>query len=266
MKYTKELLEEILQEGNAKVLEEYDKYNQRMYVKFLCECGEETEKKFEMLNVYRLPYCYSCGIKIIEERKKKTCMDKYGVINVTYLEETKIKTEKTYKEKFGGHPKRNKEVQEKWKETCLEKYGGHPNQNREVQIKAEKNSYKFKTYTFPSGKTVKYQGFEDKAIDDLCKTHNENDIIVGRGEVPIIPFNTIENDKTVKRKYFPDIFIPSENKIIEVKSEWTIKLNRTFICEKGRGVIDSGYDFEVWLYNSTAKLCKKLSLNDLQTQ
>ena len=264
MKYSQELLEEILQEGGAKVLEEYDKYNQRMYIKFLCSCGEVTEKKFEMLNVYKLPYCKKCSVKIIEKRKKETCMEKYGVINVGLVPEIKEKIKEAYLVHYGEHPKKNKEVQEKWKQTCLEKYGGHPNQNREVQIKAEKNSYKFKTYTFPSGKTVKYQGFEDKALDELIKVYEENDIIVGRGEVPIIPFYTKENEKIVKRKYFPDIYLKSQNKIIEVKSEWTIKLNRSFICEKGRGVIDSAYDFEVWLYNSTCKSCKKLSLNELE--
>jgi hypothetical protein len=49
-----------------------------------------------------------------------------------------------------------------------------------------------------------------------------------------------------------------------VKSEWTIKLNRTFICEKGKGVIDSAYKFEVWIYDSYGKSCKKLGLNDLE--
>jgi hypothetical protein len=263
MKYTKELLEEILQEGNAKVLEEYKRYSQRTRIKFRCECGEETEKKFEMLNVYRYPYCGICSLKKKAEKYEKTCLDKYGVKNAGLVAEVKEKIQNSFDKNFGGHPKKNKEVQEKWKQTCLDKYGGHPNQNREVQIKAEKNSYKFKTFTFPSGKTVKYQGYEDKAINELLKTNNEDDIIVGRGEVPIIPFNTVENDKTVKHKYFPDIFIPSENKIIEVKSEWTIKLKRSYICEKGKGVIDSGYKFEVWLFDSHGKSCKKLGLNEL---
>ena len=56
MKYTKELLEYILKEGGATVIETYEIYNQRLRVKFLCSCGEETLKKFEMLNLHRLRF------------------------------------------------------------------------------------------------------------------------------------------------------------------------------------------------------------------
>ena len=56
MRYTKELLEEILKEGNATLVGEYKKFNQRMYVKYICSCGTPSEKRFEMLNLYRYPY------------------------------------------------------------------------------------------------------------------------------------------------------------------------------------------------------------------
>ena len=64
MRYTKELLEEILKEGNATLVGEYKKFNQRMYVKYICSCGTPSEKRFEMLNLYRYPYCESCSLKL----------------------------------------------------------------------------------------------------------------------------------------------------------------------------------------------------------
>jgi hypothetical protein len=258
MRFTKELLLEILQEADAVLLEEYTRYNQRMYVKFQCKCGEETEKKFEMLNKYRYPYCEKCSIKLIEERKKVACLEKYGVTNVSYLQEIKDKIKKAHEKFDGGHPKRTKEVQDKWIKTCFDKYGGHPNQNREVQVKAEKNSYKFKTFTFPSGRAVKCQGYEDKALSELCKSIRESDIFVGRAEVPIIPFYIHEKE----HKYFPDIYLKSLNKIIEVKSDWTIQLKRAYIEEKAKGVLDAGYEFELWLYNKQGKNCVKMSIED----
>lgn len=245
MKYTKALLEEILAEGSATVLEEYLKYNQRLHVKFRCVCGEITEKKFEMLNLYRLPYCEKCSLKKKEERKVATCMKKYGVTNTGGLPEVQEKIQKMYIEKYGGHPKQNADVQEKWKQTCLEKYGGHPNQNREVQLKAEKNSYKFKELTLPSGKIIKYQGYENLAIIELLTNYNENDIMIGRGEVPIIKYQSGEKE----RVYFPDLYIKSINTIIEVKSEWTIQLHSARIDDRAKGVKDAGYHFEVWFYN-----------------
>lgn len=250
MKYTKELLEEILKEGDAICVEEYDRYNQRLKVKFQCKCGEEAVKKFEMLYNYRYPYCETCSLKIKSEKCKQTCLEKYGVENAAMTAEVREKIEKTYMDKYGGHPKRTKEVQDKWKKTCEEKYGGHPNQNREVQEKAEKNSYKFRDYLMPSGKIIKIQGFEDACLDALLKEFEEEDIICGRSNVPTIPYY-IDNEKHI---YFPDFYIKLTNTIIEVKSEWTIKQPRACIEEKKQGVLDNGYNFEVWLYNSKKKL------------
>ena len=79
MKFTRELLDEILREGGASVLGEYKLYNQRMRVRFRCSCGAEAFKKFEMLNVYKLPYCEACSSVKVLERCKKTFMEKYGV-------------------------------------------------------------------------------------------------------------------------------------------------------------------------------------------
>ena len=75
MKYTKELLEDILKEGGAVGLEVYEIYNQRLRVKFVCSCGVETSKRFEMLNVYRLPYCEGCSKVKMIEKGKATCME-----------------------------------------------------------------------------------------------------------------------------------------------------------------------------------------------
>ena len=245
MKYSKELLEEILTYGEANVLEEYSKYNQRLVVKFQCSCGEVAEKRFEMLNMYRLPYCKECSLKKSVKRSEKTCMDKYGVNNASKSKEVKDKIQEVWNERFGGHPKNTSEVQEKWKQTCLEKYGGHHNQNREVQIKAEQNSYKFKEFTMPSGRTLKYQGYENLAIIELLKIYEEKDIHIGRAEVPIIKYTSDEKE----RVYFPDIYIKSINKIIEVKSEWTIKLQSARIDDRAKSVKEAGYDFEVWVYS-----------------
>ena len=79
MKYTRENLIGILQEGKAIVLEEYPRYNQRLVVKFRCSCGAETSKKFEMLNVHRLPYCEGCSLK--NKEKRKVYQDNYNYDN-----------------------------------------------------------------------------------------------------------------------------------------------------------------------------------------
>ena len=245
MKYTRGLLEEILQEGQAIVLEEYPRYNQRLVIKFRCSCGLETSKKFEMLHVHRLPYCEACSKVKMVDKIKATCMEKYGVSNAGQIPEVIEKIKDTFNTKFGGHPKKTKEVQDKWKATCLDKYGGHPNQNKEVQAKSEATSFHYKEYMMPSGMIVKYQGYENLALDELVQQYEEEDILTGRTNIPTIDYYI--ND--TKHVYFPDIYIKSENKIIEVKSEWTITLKRGNVEEKALATIKAGYRYEIWVYN-----------------
>lgn len=251
-RYTKDLLLEILTEGGAELLGEYDSYNQRLHVRFRCKCGKEETKKFEMLNTYRYPYCKTCTLQLKEQKKQTTCLERYGVTNSGAVPEVIEKIKESYVKKFGCHPKQTKEVQEKWKQTCLEKYGGHPNQNVNVQEKHEKSSYRFKDYTFPSGKVVKIQGYEWKALDELLKLYKEEEIIVGRKEVPKVEYSIHD----VKHVYYPDIYIPIHNKIIEVKSEWTCQLKRSYVEEKAEATARAGYVCEVWIYNSTGKSLK----------
>jgi len=202
-----------------------------------------------MLNKFRYPYCDECSLKKKAAKCEKTCLDKYGVTNASKLPENIKKISDTFIKKYGGHPKNTEEVQKKWVATCLEKYGGHPNQNAEVQSKSEKNSFAYKDYMMPSGTVVKYQGYENLALDELVQKYDEEDIKIGRGVVPIIPY-TVDN---VKHVYFPDFYIKSENKIIEVKSEWTLQLYRANIEEKGKATVSSGYSYEIWVYDSNKR-------------
>ena len=73
----------------------------------------------------------------------------------------------------------------------------------------------------------------------------EEDILIGRTAIPSI--NYYIND--TKHVYFPDFMIKSENKIIEIKSEWTIQLKRGNVEEKALATIKAGYKYEIWVYN-----------------
>jgi hypothetical protein len=176
---------------------------------------------------------------------KASCMEKYGFENAGQNPEIKKKIKETYIKNYGMHPLKTKEVIDKRAKTCLEKYGGHPNQNKEVQAKSEASCYKFKEYIMPSGKIVKLQGYEDTALDELVQKYEEDDICVGRANIPTVEYYINET----KHVYFPDFFIKSENKIIEVKSEWTIKLARGNVEEKALATVKAGYKYEIWLYN-----------------
>jgi hypothetical protein len=184
-------------------------------------------------------------LRVKEQRKQETNLIKYGCTNTGSVQEVKDKINATFKEKYGGHALKSPEIIAKRAKTCLEKYGGHPNQNKEVQAKSEATSYKFRDYIMPSGKIVKVQGYENIALDELVQKYKEEDILVGRSNIPTIEYDI--ND--VKHVYFPDFFIKSENKVIEVKSEWTIQLRRGNVQEKALATIKAGYKYEIWIYN-----------------
>lgn len=190
------------------------------------------------------------------EKIKKTNLEKYGdewVVNSRYTrEKTKEKLgveyawqdkkilEKTYKwlttEK--DEEKINKVI-EKQKATKREKYG-------DLMVPTAK----YKDYVFPSGRTVKFQGFEDLAINWLLKTHDEDDIVIGRkeihdciGQIFYIGLDGREHE------YFPDIYVKSENKLIDAKCQFTYDAHKDVNELKRRACLEKGFKFEFMIMN-----------------
>jgi hypothetical protein len=119
-------------------------------------------------------------------------------------------------------------------------------QNPEIMEKNIKMSYYLKEYTLPSGKIIKIQGYEHFALNELLKYIDENDIITGCKNVPIIWYN---DESGKKHRHFVDIFIPSQNKCIEVKSTWTFKKQKEIVLLKKTAAKELGYLYEIWIYN-----------------
>jgi hypothetical protein len=112
------------------------------------------------------------------------------------------------------------------------------------------NKYNLKHYTFPSGKEVKVQGYEDLALTILLNNgYTEDDIIIDRNTIPT--FQYIFKNKT--RRYLPDIYIKSERKIIEVKSSRTFQIQRVQNTIKSLSVRKAGFDFEFWIFIKVLK-------------
>lgn len=110
--------------------------------------------------------------------------------------------------------------------------------------KQQKSSKFFKEYILPSGKIIKIQGYENLALDELLKRYSERCIITDRTQMPKITY--ILNGTL--HQYYPDIYIPSENIIIEVKSFWTYNLKLVKNILKSLATRQLGFDFEFWIY------------------
>lgn len=89
-------------------------------------------KKFGYDNAFKSPE--------IQEKAKKTCLERYGVENPYASEEVKQKIKQHNIEKYGGNsPMCSKEAQKKSKKTCLERYGvEYSSQNEQVKEASKK--------------------------------------------------------------------------------------------------------------------------------
>jgi len=210
----------------------------------------------------------------IKKKIKQTCLEKYGVENPQKNDKIKEKTVETNIQKYGvscalnneiiknkskisclkkygvENPQKNNEIKEKTRQTCIIKYGyEYPQQNPEFAQKVSNKSYKPKFFTLPSTNIIQVQGYEPFALNELInvKLINENNIITGVSNVPSIWYNDINNKK---RRHYVDIFIPSENLCIEVKSTWTIEKKKDNIFLKQLAAKELGYNYEIWVYNS----------------
>jgi len=188
--------------------------------------------------------------KEIGEKIKTTNLEKYGFEYGLKNIEVKEKRKQTNLNKYGyENPLQRDEIKEKSRKTCLEKYGvKYAMQCPEIIEKNVKNSYYFKEYIFPSGNIIQIQGYENFALNELInKNIDEKDIITGCKNVPKIWYNDI-NGKM--RRHFVDIFIPSQNKCIEVKSTWTFKKQKDTILLKQNAAKELGYLYEIWIYDN----------------
>ena len=219
----------------------------------------EIIAKSKQTNLEKYGVEYLSQSQIIKDKIKETNMKKYGVEHFTQTDIMKEKTKETVLNKYGvKHVSQFDEFKEKTKKTNIEKYGvEYVTQCPEIHEKQTKKSYYLKDYTMPSGNIIKIQGYENYALDELIKQNiDEKDIITGSKNVPEIWY-TDSTDK--KRRHFVDIFIPSQNKCIEVKSTWTFKKQKDIVLLKQKSAKSLNYLYEIWIYDNKGNKVKYYS-------
>lgn len=193
-------------------------------------------------NKLELQKCICGNLMKFVEKRYKYCSKKceFTIRN--------FKAENTFFRKFGvKNPFQSEKIKNKIRNTCLLKYGVE-------NVGSVSNNFRYKDYMLPSGKIVKIQGYENKALDILLTKYNENDILIGPAFIrrKIGPIRYELNGKI--RNYYPDFYIVSINKIIEVKSQWTYNkkgrdLNQQNINElKKQACLNIGLGFEFMIF------------------
>jgi hypothetical protein len=219
-----------------------------------CTLQDETTKlKIMQTNQKKYNVSYPMQSKEIMNKSKETCMKKYGVEFVAQSPDIQEKIKKTCIEKYGTISTTQIEcVKEKSKNTCIQRYGvENPQQNINIRTKTLNNSFKLKEYIFPSGKKIKIQGYEPFALDDLLKKEQitEEELLSGYENIPDFWYEDVQNKK---HRHYVDIYIPSQNRMIEVKSTWTLEKGKCkdhiFLKQEAGKAL--GYQYEIWVYDA----------------
>lgn len=115
-----------------------------------------------------------------------------------------------------------------------------------------KNSKRFRDYKLPSGKIIRIQGYEDVALTELLSIYNEENLLTSRKDMPRIKYMY----KNKLRPYYPDIWIPSKNLLIEVKSTYTYRIDLIRNILKALAVRKLGINYEIWICNTKGLMYK----------
>ena len=199
----------------------------------------------------------------VRDKVRKTMLLKYGVEYITQNSEIQEKIKQTSIKKCGYESHfQNPKVREKITQTNIRKYGcEYPMQNAEIAERSSKNAYKLKDFVMPSGRKIKLQGYESRALVELLKVYDEDDIVFSREEVPEIWYADKDGKK---HRHFVDFYVKSINRCFEVKSTWTYQRNEEKVLAKRSAAINSGFNYIVWIYNK--KELEMIILNFMNVQ
>lgn len=230
------------------------------------------------------------------EKARITFRSKYGVEWGSSLELQKEKSRRTKLARYGDERYNNraaisainlaKPIEEKnainakRRATNLEKYGvENLLMSYEVRSKSARSNSIGKEYSLPSGKTIRVRGHEPLVLDHLLYQENylEDQIIADnsnnfrKNAIPVFEYTDVARHIM---KYYPDIYIPNENRIIEVKSEWwwdgygakkyQSRLGNNL--RKRQAVVEKGYNYEVWIYSDKKTYRVLKNESDFQTE
>jgi len=261
----------ILLDGNSNKINDdncdyYENITRNGSIYYKCvhpECSMNSCKNYRQLKEISGAYCEEHTKLNMRNKSIETCMDIYGYASPSQCPYVKAQQEATMLKNHGVKaimkiPERCLQAQIKKEQTNIERYKvKHVMQCAKIAEKASKNARMHKSYIFPSGRIDMVQGYEPQALDYLLQVENipEDDIITNRTQVPECWWSD-ENGKI--HRYYVDIYIPSQQRCIEVKSRWSLALNPEIVFAKQCALQNEGYSCEIWVLNKKGDLLENM--------
>lgn len=124
---------------------------------------------------------------------------------------------------------------------------------------SQQSSFRRRTYTSPYGHVFHILGYEDLYLDELYAEHGNIEVFAGEDmRIPVINYWMTDDD--TPRRYFPDIYVPSLNMVIEVKSEYYFEKEKDIVRTKAV-YASKQYAFRIVIYHNR-KSKRKLYIGD----
>ena len=180
----------------------------------------------------------------VREKSKATMLENHGVEYCMQSSELRKKAKATMLERFGvEHGFQSAEIMERKKATMLKKYGvEHAMQCTEIFERAQKNSYKSKDYTTPSGQVWNLRGYEPLVAPKLIDEYGEDDIGHMIQQFPRIWWT---DSKGMRHKYYCDFYVKSHKLVVEVKGPYTAVVDAEKIAATREVVNSLGYGYRL---------------------
>ena len=233
---------------------------------------KETHNKSKITLLEKYGCDHNFKIEKVKNDKKITYLKNYGVDNPSKSEVVKDKIKNTNNVKHGGNsPMSDDDVKEKARKTYKLNYIDNLENMQDLILRREDTMFNiygvkywiqdsenldkfikkttYKKYTLQD-RDYYLQGYEDCALFDiLLKRYNINDICIFNGDIEKYTDKIYYEIENKKHKYYPDFYIISENKIYEVKSEYTYKSDIVINNLKRDACLNKGIDFEFIILN-----------------
>ena len=179
---------------------------------------EENRQKQRDAFFARYGVTSSLSAPVVQDKMKATMLDRYGVDNPGKYPPFIQQRAQRLMEKYGVPCVFQLEsVKQAGRDTNQRLHGvDHHTQYAEGLRRVQASLFSTHSLTLPSGRVVSYQGYEDRAILYLLRTHPEE--AIGFNADVVIPWVKKSGKKGA---YSPDLTVPSEKLLIEVKSPYT---------------------------------------------